>query len=218
MVELYVGEGKKLFRVHKTFLVNKIPYFKKMFCGGFAEAATNSATFPEDDEESFDLLIEWVYTGKVRKLESRAIGDLLRTSPSSWAVTKFYALADKLCINELMDGIMNVLISHYKEGTRLPGTSTVEWVYERLGEGSPLRKFVHWSMHYVLTEIRQNNVARRWPLEEIIKCQQKYPDFALDLLTAFRAQTPGERVKDPRQVPLCTFHCHGKDEPCSDKQ
>jgi len=40
-----------------------------MFNGGFKEATTNSATFPEDSVEAFDILIEWVYSGKVRSLE-----------------------------------------------------------------------------------------------------------------------------------------------------
>ena len=43
MVDLFVGPEKKLFRVHKSFLCNKIPYFDKMFNGGFKEAIESQA-------------------------------------------------------------------------------------------------------------------------------------------------------------------------------
>ncbi|TGO60643.1 hypothetical protein BOTNAR_0142g00140 [Botryotinia narcissicola] len=71
LVDLIVGPEEALFRVHKSFLCNKIPYFNKMFNGGFIEAKENSAKFPEDGPQSFDILIEW--------LEDRAL-DLYRQS------------------------------------------------------------------------------------------------------------------------------------------
>jgi hypothetical protein len=64
MVDLFVGEpDPKLYRVHKI-LCQKIPYFKKMFESNFKEVNENRAKFPEDTQESFDLLLEWVYTVK----------------------------------------------------------------------------------------------------------------------------------------------------------
>ncbi|KAH6669005.1 hypothetical protein B0J14DRAFT_488100, partial [Halenospora varia] len=65
MAELYVGPQMKLFRVHKELLCKKIPYVRKMFQGGFQEAQQNSATFSEDTEEAFDLLMGWIYTDSV---------------------------------------------------------------------------------------------------------------------------------------------------------
>jgi hypothetical protein len=68
MVDLYIGPDKVHFSVHKELLCNKIPYFDKMFKGQFEEGAINSATFPEDAPDSFDLLVEWVYSGSIRPL------------------------------------------------------------------------------------------------------------------------------------------------------
>jgi hypothetical protein len=62
MVDIYVGgehfrEPNKLFRAHKALLCSKIPYFDKMFNGGFKEAIENVANLPEDHPQSFDVLI-----------------------------------------------------------------------------------------------------------------------------------------------------------------
>lgn len=61
MVDIYVGPKNKHFLAHKELLCNKILYFKKMFKGGFQEASSSKANFPEDDPEGFDVLISWVY-------------------------------------------------------------------------------------------------------------------------------------------------------------
>lgn len=68
MVELKVGTNDQIrrFTVHKKLLCDKIPYFQIMFGGPWKEANEYAATFPEEDPESFDLLLSWVYSGTLR--------------------------------------------------------------------------------------------------------------------------------------------------------
>jgi hypothetical protein len=56
-VDLYIGPKVEHFHVHEEILCNKIPYFAKMFRGGFAEANTKSAHLPEDNPDLFDVLL-----------------------------------------------------------------------------------------------------------------------------------------------------------------
>lgn len=67
MVDLYVGQTKAHYHLHKTMLYQKIPYFDKMFNGGFKEAKAFKADFPDDSVTSFDVLVAWVYTGQIRE-------------------------------------------------------------------------------------------------------------------------------------------------------
>ncbi|EPE31717.1 POZ [Glarea lozoyensis ATCC 20868] len=82
IVTLYVGPERVKFVAHKELLCEKSLYFEKMFKGDFIEATTESAELPETDVESFDHLLNWVYTGKLRAYYD----DCTRKPPtSSWA-------------------------------------------------------------------------------------------------------------------------------------
>ena len=114
MVDILVGPEKKLFRVHKTYLCRRIPYFDKMFNGAFKEAQ-GVAELPEDDPSTFDVLMEWTYSVNPRRLRDLfAIAGSDGVSRASWDVVAFYALAKKLCLPDLQDLIMNVLIKYHK--------------------------------------------------------------------------------------------------------
>src|SRR4051794_14003319 len=94
MVDLYIGESKVHFRVHKAILSSKIPY-SVMFEGNSQEAEKGMTRLPEDHPGTFDLLIEWVYTGILRRLRNffqLSAPSFLKTSPP----TDIYTLADKL--------------------------------------------------------------------------------------------------------------------------
>lgn len=67
IVTLYVGTDEQKFIAYKDVLCNKVPYFDKMFNGGFEEANTLIARFPEDDPKPFDLMLGWVYEGTLPK-------------------------------------------------------------------------------------------------------------------------------------------------------
>lgn len=114
MVDILVGPDKKLFRVHKSFLCRRIPYFDKMFNGAFKEAG-GVAELPEDDPAAFDLLMEWAYNSNPRRLRDLVpITGSDTVSRPSWDVVAFYALAMKLCLPDLQDLIIIVLLRYHK--------------------------------------------------------------------------------------------------------
>ncbi|TGO60642.1 hypothetical protein BOTNAR_0142g00130 [Botryotinia narcissicola] len=104
MVDLFVGSDKKLIRVHKGILCRKIPYFDKMFNGPWVESASNSATFPDDTFESFDMLIGWVYSGRLSQLSHQE--DYERFT-RGWR--RLYLICEKLCLSRLMDELLDNL-------------------------------------------------------------------------------------------------------------
>jgi hypothetical protein len=97
MVDLFVGEEKKLFRIHKG-IICKIEVFGKMFNGGFKEGALGRAELPEDDPLTFYWLIEWVYRNDTETLSE---------NDSIMQRISLYCIASKYRVTSLMDRLMD---------------------------------------------------------------------------------------------------------------
>ena len=48
-------------RAHKVILTTRVLYFEKMFSSGFKESLTGNVNLPEDDMESFDIFLRYIY-------------------------------------------------------------------------------------------------------------------------------------------------------------
>jgi hypothetical protein len=94
MIDIFVGTGdtKACFRVHIDRLCSKIPYFDKMLNSGFKEGQQNQINLPKDEPISFDLLLIWLYTDETPPFKE-----------PGWNAIRLYLLADKLCLEELMN-------------------------------------------------------------------------------------------------------------------
>jgi hypothetical protein len=222
MVDIYVGPQSQLFRVHKSFLTSKIPSFEKMFSNEFKEAKKNKAIFPEDDPEAFEILIEWVYTGILRPLGhlTDEVGNKIKDDDGSFILTwnfyRTYGLANKLCINSLMDMLISDRIRLSNAVNVFDGLTSLKTDLPKLSRGSNLRKYFIHVLHYILEERHTEADLKKWPTEEIQKLMEN-AEIALDILKLIRNHPPGTHVQDPRKLPLCNFHTHGKDEECPDK-
>ena len=205
MVTLYVGKKEVQFTVHKDILCNKIPYFEKMFKGGFQEAADNAAKFPEDDPQSFDVLLGWVYEGDLRSLNTKGQEDepLL-----SWSPGKLYALSDKLCLPELMDKIMDMQREWGRDHERfIPHEEAVQG-YELSTAGSPYREYLATCCAFAIVKLEENS----WRIEDLSDLLAKAPDLNLEVMKILR-EAKGD-VYDPDAEEDCDFHTHEKDIPC----
>ncbi|KAI9649496.1 hypothetical protein NHQ30_002073 [Ciborinia camelliae] len=206
MVDLYVGPEKKLFRIHRGILCDKVPYFQKMFSSGFVEGLELKAFFPEDDVKAFDLFIGWVYFGTLRTVKHASNGGWF------WDVIYLYALADKFCLPELMDLVFDDELAN---DFLFQGFFHIEEVYSLTPQGSPLRKFFCYSMYYIFAAPRHHESATLWPTKDLAMVMKSHEDFAIDFLNLMRTQPVGVAPTDPTKLPRCEFHHHGKDEPCS---
>jgi hypothetical protein len=211
MVDLYVGPQRDCFHVHKEVLCKKIPYFEMSFNGGFKEA-----TFPEDDTDSFDLLLGWVYRDSIRPLVvlRREGPKEKESSIQSWNSTKFYMLAAKLCLPDLQDQIVNIYIDYMDREKLVPSVRDMGITYSTMPAGSPFRKFAARSFHWALDPSSTID-STVWPTHALANLLRNQDDLAEDVLTLSRA---GVKSSDPRKLPRCEFHSHGKDEPCTTKK
>jgi hypothetical protein len=208
MVNIYVGDPEKdeekHFIVHKELLCNKVPYFEKMFKGGFAEAKTNTAKFPEDDPEAFDVLLDWLYGGSLPPVTRTLREGEENLYDMSWDWQDVFVLADKLCIPELMDVTMDFCREYDYEENSFPALESIEQGYKITSAGSVLRKYLAMSCAYLIL-----NKSNTWSLQDLSELSVKIPELNRDIMEIMREQEGA--VEDPRELPDCDFHSHPKD-------
>jgi hypothetical protein len=202
MVDLYVGDKEKHFRVHKKLLCSKVPYFDNMFNGSFAESQTDTAKFPEDGPIAFDILQGWLYTGRLRKaLIRHSNGDVT----SSWCPCEVYSLAEKLCLPSLMNELMDQWVGCDQEHCVLPVLEIIARAYIHTSANSEPRRYVSRVVHYLLCDSSVIEAPRIWPTDEIHKLMMQYPALNLDVLRLMRMHTRIGPVEDPRNLPRSSF-------------
>ncbi|KAF7956580.1 hypothetical protein EAE96_003914 [Botrytis aclada] len=196
MVDIRVGEELELFRVHKSLLCTRVPYFNKMFNSGFSESKTNSAVLREDNTEAFDVLVGWVYSNRLPPYDN------------SWDPVEVYILADKICLTELMDEVMDALQTKF-----LLISPEALVIYNRLPKGSKLRLFALDVVTFDFSTSRRNNLTL------LVDVNAKNEEFALDFLTRIQRYV-GSRTAfpSPYKSDSCAYHCHEEGKCTSTKK
>ncbi|TVY42481.1 hypothetical protein LSUB1_G003277 [Lachnellula subtilissima] len=177
------------------------PFFLKMFKGGFQEAITNSASFPEDSPGSFDILITWVYHGKLRPLTR--VKD--NRNALAWKVISLYSLTEKLCSFELMDDIMDAFRDFGVQNDSLPSCYFILTTYQKFDSNSPLRRYVCYCYTYVLLNEKRDTGHMTDLLTTV-------PDLASEMAKLLRET--GGFIPEPKSFSYCHFHTHHKYSLC----
>ncbi|PQE10898.1 BTB POZ domain-containing protein [Rutstroemia sp. NJR-2017a WRK4] len=212
-VELSVGPEKKIFRVHKGILCDKIPYFSKMFNGDFKEGEDLKASFPEDSPESFDILLGWIYFGKIRRISKKAAPKV-----SLWDAYGVYSLGDKLCIQDFMDSVIDIYINWLATNGVIVTPKEFSDGFEKAPRGSPFQRFLCHMLHFAIAAYRFKNQFELLPTLDLHKFLGSNEDLRLDLLTRMMSHSPGAIVEDPTTLGRCKFHQHGENEPFAKSQ
>lgn len=213
MIDLFVGPDKKLIRVHKGILCRRIPYFDKMFNGPWVESANNSAIFPDDTFESFDMLIGWVYSGRLSQLNHE---DGYERFTHSWR--RLYLICEKLCLSELMDELLDNLRDAQRVHNKLYNLYCVKEMYKESQKGSGYRLY---GLHTLIFVFRspKSIFKTHWPTHLIQSILKDDDDLCKDFLAALRDEVSNGKAKtDPRVGNNCVYHRHKIDEECTQKQ
>ncbi len=99
-VKVIVGPQQEEFTVHKTLLCAASEFFKAALSSNFIEGKEQKVTLPEDDPQYFQLVYDWLYSGRVAdgvssylKKEDICAGDIF------W--WKLFQIGDRLMIDRL---------------------------------------------------------------------------------------------------------------------
>ncbi|KAI9054889.1 hypothetical protein LZ554_002033 [Drepanopeziza brunnea f. sp. 'monogermtubi'] len=200
-----VGSGTtaKTFKVHTDLICSKVPFFKAMFKGNFKEAATQTATLPEDDPLAFELFLGWLYRETVDEI-----------SDATLYLIKLFGFAEKYTVVTLMDNTMDVLVVALKEKNLLFLQFHMEEIYQITHESSKMRVFASRCFAFALMTCQDTGV---WSTTTLMSMTSTHRyEIVVDSLTLIPSLTlQGIGLfPDPRLAPLCDYHQHGKDEVC----
>jgi len=213
MVHLYIGKSRAHIHAHKTILCRRVKYFDTMFNGGFKEDEDNSVHFPEDDIESFDLLMEWIYTDRLRPLS--IVGNDEAEKTVSWDPIGLYILAHRFCLTKLSNRVMDSYrLLHVESNTR-PSRHAISRVYSNAPVGSPMRLYCVQFLGYFILKFQEEEVSStsRMKNNDIYDLLWQNEDLGKDFIALIRGQG-GKAPVDPRTLPRCLYHIHEAGESC----
>lgn len=216
MVNIYVGDERKKFHLHRDLLCERSEFFKASFEGHFKEAEAQELTLPEDSIESFERLVGWLYGAPLMSMP------LVPSQDEFSAYVDLFILAKKLCLEHLQNETMDQILRYYR--LELPEVTphTTHLICENTSAGDPLRRLsiqcAAWKAVFnaVQNEDTQFESGSVYLLEgggEIAV------DFA-SWLANFYAISKGKGKKldsiDPRIKSNCSYHVHNSTPACSD--
>ena len=197
------GTGR-LFPCNRNVLAAACPYFKSMFTGGMYESHQTNVTMHDVDAESFEVLVDYCYTGRVSLSESNverlyAASDMLQLEYVREACASFLArrldLANCTAIFKFADAF-----GHRK--LRSQAQSFIAHNFKQLSQMSPIRE----ESLADLTLAQLLNVLRLDSLN--IEHEQTVCHVAVQWLEA----APKERGPSAAEVFKCVRWTHFSDE------
>ncbi|KAF7956581.1 hypothetical protein EAE96_003915 [Botrytis aclada] len=179
--------------------------------GGFIESITNTAYFLEDHASSFDILIEWAYTGKLPPICVTPKDKVLK-----WDFGEFYILLDKTCLFDLMDEAMDMFrkTANYTDKD-FAGESMIT-LYSRLSQSSPLRCYLLDCLWYRSAQ-KTEDVEYMWSTTNTDAILEAEDDLAIDYLEVINS-VYGMRMADPTIADDYIYHYHKETERCSQRK
>jgi hypothetical protein len=134
MVQLLVGKSETSFQVHEDFLCSASPVFHAAFNNDFKEANERKLSLPDDDVETIEYFIQWIYSQPYNRYP-------VDVSDESYPqLGRLYVFADKMQADGLKkDIVLQFLQLQRQAGVQPPPMSTVVFVFENTTKGSAFR-------------------------------------------------------------------------------
>ncbi|EOD50468.1 BTB/POZ-like protein [Neofusicoccum parvum] len=214
LVDVFVGAGenKRQWSLHRNLLSYHSEYLA-------SELQTNESTknktgnrleLPEDDPKGFELLVKWLYQGKLEDVSDLSSAD----SKYDYAVAchKLYMLCERFDMPQLK----NMAIDQYRKGLSearlVPDADEINDIYQKSPEGSPFR--------VLMTRIAARQIMdpdNDRDADNYRSCFTDNPDFAIDLVNAIKSGSGGVLFDDPTTGNECQYHDHEDGPNCYGK-
>jgi len=206
MVDVYVGASKRHWALHRNLLCHHSTFFEDRFSeehnkkGGTLELL-------DDDPKAFELLVKWLYQGKIDDVSSMPMD---RKWDYADSCQKLYVLCDKINLPQLK----NFAIDQFRKGCNqaglVPGPDEMKAIYDTTPRASPFRKLVSKIAARQIMDPESDPDARAYKT-----CMEGSPDFAIDVINAIREGCGGKLFADPTEGDPCLYHEHEKGRSCN---
>ncbi|KAI8941661.1 hypothetical protein NX059_002873 [Plenodomus lindquistii] len=212
MVDVYVGPAKRHWSLHRNLLCHHSELLEDELHGsdrGGDQAA--KLELPEHDPAGFELLVKWLYQGRLDDVSDLA--DANQKYEYAVSCHKLYLLCDRFDMMQLK----NVAMDQYRKGLHeaelVPDADEIDDIYRNSPKASPFR---HLMTRIAARQIMDPGSDR--DVETYRQCFENNPDFAVDLVKAIRLGTGGVLFDDPtEQGHNCDYHDHDTGPNCYSK-
>lgn len=216
MVDIFVGPNQKKFHLHHDLVCHRSNYFRACFAGNFKEAQQKKIYLPEDDVESFDLLVGWLYGAPLKKISSK--DDL----PVYFALA---VAADKFCLEHLFNETMDNILRFHRTFPVFIDYQVLSYVFHNIPGEHPILRFLVNFAVWMTVSTQSALLCHGLKFSLSKECKDLIWEggylavYFTGMLTAVNARTKGNREViarlDPRRWSNCYFHRHNFTPTCS---
>jgi hypothetical protein len=216
IVTIYVGPKRKVFKIHKKLLCDQSDYFSKAFNGRFQEA-NGEMYCPEDHPTAFSYFVNYVYWNVLPKSPQRSAADKKKEEYYD-GLSNLFFLAEKLCMNELSNKVMDTIQDHYRVHGLVATCAGLESVYRHTHQNSKFR--IYDLLSYMRCQLNQRSTEE--DITEVKDMLLQVPEIAKDfVLFQVKHAVPwkANKLLDPKTrgatgYGKCFFHTHATGERC----
>ena len=208
MVDIYVGESKRHWSLHRNLLCHHSTYFENHF-DDEPKKKGGKLELLEDDPSAFELLVKWLYQGKI---------DDVSTMPADkkWdyadACQKLYVLCDKVALPQLKNFAIDQFRKGCNEAGLVPGPEEMKPIYDSTPPNSPFRKLVSRIAARQIMDPESQTDAGTYRM-----CFEGSADFSVDVINAIREGSGRKLFADPTEEVDCSYHEHENGQVCHGK-
>ena len=201
MVNIFVGAERKKFHLHSDLLCNRSDYFRTCFVGDFKEAQQKELSLPEDDAESFELFVTWLYGTHLKKISSN---DELP------AYFNLAILANKLCLEYLQNQAKDHILRFHRTNPRSVGYQYLRYVYQNTSSTDEARAVPVTLAAWIVVASQTAELTGEYR-DLIREGGDLAVDFMDQLLSCFAKSKVHRKsigTLDPRKRSNCSLHTH----------
>ena len=171
-----------------------------MLGGQFSEAQSNTVTLPEEDPQTFELFIYWLYHNQLPPLPDPEIMDLAELAVAEWSYYGLYCLGEKWCINALKNQTIDRIREYHTSRSTTVHPYHIERCYAGTSESSLLRRYVIESAAFAL----RSPAHKAYQAE--LRAHVEDAEFLYDLVAECMKLIDLGGFDNPNLRPHCDFH------------
>lgn len=213
LVDIYVGEAKRHWALHRNLLCHHSEYLASELLPSLTDHKKKGETqldLPKDDPVGFELLVKWLYQGKIEDVSD--FEDPHHKYDYAVSCHKLYLLCDRFDMPQLKNIAMDQYRRGLTEARLVPDAEEINEIYRRSGNDSPFRRLMTLiAARQIMDPDSDKNAA------SYRECFEDNPDFAVDLVNAIKQGTGGMLFEDPTEGEDCSYHDHVGGPNCHSK-
>jgi hypothetical protein len=200
--------ANKVWHLYKDLLCKASSFFDRAFRGSFREAVSRTLDLLNDNADSFDIFIAWLYKGNKFLLRSPDGNDTI------FKYLKLYVLGSRLLILNLENVVIDVIYSYlWTESNRCPSLQHVRYLYDNTECGYKMRiLLVERVAAGLLSEMLEGSFPEEW--QDTLSSSARLGCDIVRTIYEWRVSTLSFLLSSRLRRSPCQFHNHNDETSC----